>query len=159
MIRFIAALDDNQGIANDHGIPWMGKIPADVKQYREHIYGFPVIMGLGHYYELNEPYPNSDNYVAVLGDEPLKAGYNRVSDAHDFLTQFKEDIWNIGGALLYSSTLDLADELYLTRVQGEYGCTKFFPQFDKDFTRVESSPVQEENGISFHFERWVRAKN
>ena len=156
MIRFIAAIDDKRGIANDKGIPWLGKLPTDVKQYREHIHGYPVIMGLGHYNELQQPYPDSDNYVAVLGDAPLRAGFTLVSDAHDFLSKFAGDIWNIGGALLYDSTLDLADELYLTRLKGDFGCTKFFPAFEETFKRVEATPIQEENGITFHFERWVK---
>lgn len=156
MIRFIAAVDDKLGIADEHGIPWLGKLPTDIKQYREHIYGQPVIMGLGHYNELKEPYPQSDNYVAVLGDVPLKPGFTLVQDAHEFLANFAGDIWNIGGAMLYDSTLDLADELYLTRLKGDFSCTKFFPEFEKSFKRVEVTNVQAENGISFHFEKWVK---
>ncbi len=156
MIRFIAAIDEKRGIANDKGIPWLGKLPTDVKQYREHIHGSPVIMGLGHYLELNKPYPNSDNYVAAPADFELSPGFSLVTDAHEFLQQFEGDIWNIGGAMLYESTLDLADELYLTRLKDDFGCTKFFPAFEKDFKLAKRSNAQQENGINFCFERWIR---
>lgn len=156
MIRFIAAIDEKRGIANDKGIPWLGKLPTDVKQYREHIHGSPIIMGLGHYLELNKPYPDSDNYVAAPADFELAPGFSLVTDAHAFLQEFEGDIWNIGGAMLYESTLDLADELYLTRLQCDFGCTKFFPAFKDDFTPVDVTPQQVENGITFSFERWVR---
>jgi dihydrofolate reductase len=29
MIRLIAAVDSQRGVANEHGIPWQGKVPMD----------------------------------------------------------------------------------------------------------------------------------
>lgn len=156
MIRFIAALDDKRGIADDHGIPWLSKLPTDMAQYRAKIYGQPVIMGYNHYMELTRPYPGSDNYVATSKTE-LQDGFVAVADAYQFLAQFEGDIWNIGGAQLYASTIDLADELYLTRVDRDFHCTKFFPPFEREFKCIETSARQSENEITFHFERWVRA--
>lgn len=156
MIRFIAAIDSAYGIADDKGIPWLGLLPTDMRQYREKIRGFPIIMGYGHYVELTKPYPESLNYVATKGTDKLLPGFIAVTDAHAFFEAFEGDIWNIGGAQLYETTLDLADELYLTRVNGDYGCTKFFPHFESNFVRKVKSPIQEENGIMFSFEKWIR---
>jgi dihydrofolate reductase len=156
MIRFIAAIDEKYGIADDRGIPWLGKLPTDSAQYHQKIRGFPVIMGFGHYKELKHPYPDSENYVATTSEEPLLPGFIAVPDAHQLLEDFQKDIWNIGGALLCESTMDLAGELYITRLERDFNCTKFFPQFETDFKRVETSAPQTENGIVFHFERWVR---
>lgn len=155
MIRFIAALDNQNGIADDHGIPWMGKIPGDIAHYRQTIKGFPVIMGYGHYIELKKPYPESVNYVATSRDD-LLAGFIAVPDAHTFLERFTEDIWNIGGGQLYASTIDLADELILTRIHADFNCTKFFPTFEESFRLQSRGDVMTENGLDYHFETWKR---
>lgn len=157
MIRFIAAIDDKRGIADDHGIPWQGKLPTDVKYYRDKLKTGTVLMGYGMYKEVSKPYPGGINYVAAQGQMGgLRPGFKPVDDARKFLSEFKGDIWNAGGAALFTSTLDLANELYLTRVQGDFNCTKFFPEFESDFELASSSEPITENGITFHFEVWRR---
>lgn len=158
MIRFIAAIDSRNGIADEHGIPWQGRIPTDVKYYREKLKTGTILMGYGLYKELSDPYPGEINYVATLDkQEKLRAGFEPVYDAREFLEKHKtEDIWNAGGALLFQSTIDLADELYLTRLDQDFNCTKFFPDFEADFARVSQSDPHTENGITFVFEVWAR---
>lgn len=157
MIRMIAAVDSKLGIANDHGIPWQGKVPTDVKYYETKIRNGIKLMGYGLYKELTKPMPEGVNYVAILDkQEKLKPGFEPVYDAREFLKNTKGDIWNLGGALLFASTLDLADELYLTRLDHDFKCTKFFPEFEKDFKLAEQSEPVTENGITLKFEKWVR---
>ncbi len=157
MIRMIAAVDSKLGIANDHGIPWQGKVPSDVKYYETKIKNGIKLMGYGLYKELSKPMPDGINYVATLNkQEKLKPGFEPVYDAREFLKNTKGEVWNLGGALLFSSTLDLADELYLTRLDADFNCTKFFPEFEKDFKRIEQSKPITENGITLVFEKWVR---
>ncbi len=156
MIRFIAAIDSKQGIANDHGIPWQGKIPGDIANYRKKIITGAVLMGYVVYKELAEPYPGGVNYVANLEKVDLREGFELILDARKFLTEFDGDIWNIGGAGLFASTLDLADELHLTQIDQDFNCTKFFPEFkDKFVLKSESRPVTE-NGITYTFQVWTR---
>lgn len=156
MIRFIAAIDDKRGIADDHGIPWQGKIPTDVQYFRNKTIHSTVMMGSGWYQEQKEPLPERRNLVAFPDEEAMRPGFEQVKDAHQFLQNTNEDIWVGGGAALFTSTLDLADELYLARVQGDFHCTKFFPEFENDFELTSSSKPITENGIIFHFEVWKR---
>ena len=156
MIRCIAAIDDKYGLANDHGIPWQGKIPTDVAYFRGKTTGSSVMMGYGWYVEQAQPLPNRKNLVATTNDEELRPGFEKVTDARKFLTETKDDVWVGGGAGLFASTIDLADELYLTRVGGDFSCTKFFPEFDKNFTLKSSSESHTENDINFRFEVWER---
>jgi dihydrofolate reductase len=158
MIRFIAAIDNKRGIANDHGLPWQGRLPSDVEYYHDKIKNGTLLMGYGLYKELSKPYPGGVNYVAVgESDETLREGFAPVHDAREFFTQTNGDIWNLGGALLFESTLDLADELYITQLEGDFQCTKFFPSFEKDFLRISQGEPITENGITFRFEVWKRA--
>src|SRR5665213_4637256 len=107
MIRFIAALDSKNGLANDHGIPWQGRLPTDVAYFRiKTLYG-NVMMGYGWYTEQKLPLPERRNLVATTKAEPLREGFELVQDAREFLKATNEDIWVGGGAALFMSTLDL----------------------------------------------------
>lgn len=157
MIRCIAALDEKRGIADEHGIPWQGKVPGDVAYYHDKIKSGTLLMGYGLYRELSKPYPGGVNYVATREtSEKLREGFSPVADAREFLQKTGGDIWNLGGALLFASTLDLADELYLTRLAGDFHCTKFFPAFEDEFERFSQSEAVTENGVTYRFEVWRR---
>ncbi len=156
MIRCIAALDSKNGIADDHGIPWAGKLPKEVHYYLEHIKNTDLIMGYGVYVELSKPYNNAVNYVATTSQDNLREAFTPIHDARKLLQNYKGEIWDIGGAGLFASTIDLADELHLTRIQKDFHCTKFFPPFEDKFELVSRSDAQEENGITYYFEIWKR---
>jgi dihydrofolate reductase len=157
MIRFIAAIDSKRGIANDHGIPWQGKVPSDPKYLREHTSVSDVIMGFGMYKEVDELWSEGVNYVAAEGvDEQPREGFEFVTDARTVVENAKGDLWVLGGAMLFASTLDLADELYITQLDQDFHCTKFFPEFKDAFKlQSESEPITE-NGITLTFQVWVR---
>ncbi len=156
MILFIAAMDERRGIADEHGLPWQGKLPTDVKQFRAKTIHGTVLMGYGTYVEFAKPLSDRHNYVATSSTEKLREGFETVHDARAFLSAAHEDIWVIGGAKLFETTLDQADELVLTRVEGDFGCTKFFPEFEESFVLTDKGQEQEENGIKFRFEIWKR---
>ncbi len=160
MIRFIAAIDAGRGLANEHGIPWQGKIPSDVAYYRRAIQDGLKLMGFGVYKEISKPFPNGINYVATRKTEKLRRGFENVEDARQFLlTHADEDVWNLGGALLFEDTFDLADELYLTILEGDFECTKFFPKYNEKFEQVSTGKPITENGICFRFTRWKKRRS
>jgi dihydrofolate reductase len=154
MIRFIAAVDSKLGMANDNGIPWQGKVPSDVAYFRDKTLGSAVLMGCGTYKEFTAALPGRRNIVASSKVISLFPGFELASNAREFLLSSTDDIWVIGGPGLFAQTLDLASELYLTRIEGDFGCTKFFPGFSGKFKIKSSSDRVTENGISFHFEVW-----
>ena len=159
MIRFIAALDNKMGMADGHGIPWQGKLPTDVAYFRSKTIHGIVMMGYGWYVEQKLPLPERRNLVATTNPEPLRPGFERVTDAHEFLKNTKEDIWVGGGAGLFASTLDLADELYLTKIEADFHCTKFFPAYEDAFELVSQTEPQVENGLTFQFTVYRRKKS
>lgn len=151
MIRAIAAIDNKRGIADDHGIPWQGKLPTDVKYFRDKtLSGGAVLMGYGTYTEFEKPLGGRQNFVATHKPGALREGFTAVHDAREFLEATK-DVWVIGGAALFAETLDMNDELYLTKLRGDFGCTKFFPEYDELFELASESEPITENGITFTF--------
>ncbi len=156
MIRMIVAIDDKLGLANDHGIPWMGKLPTDIQYFRQKTTDGNVLMGLVTYKEFDRPLSRRRNYVINDTDEKMRPGFEEVRDLHGFVKSFSEDLWIIGGAGVFAQTIQYADELYLTRVGGDFNCTKFFPEFENEFEQASSTETQKENDIPFRFEVWKR---
>lgn len=154
MIRFIAAIDSKRGIADENGIPWQRKLPTDVAYFRDKTLGGNVMMGAGWYKEQLKPLPDRRNLVATSEPGDLRPGFEKVEDARKFLQEFKGDVWVGGGAGLFSSVLDLAEELYITQLDQDFHCTKFFPDFKDKFVLASESPKQTENGITFSFQIW-----
>ena len=143
-------------MANDHGIPWQGKIPSDVAYFRDKTLHGNVMMGYGWYVEQKQPLPERRNIVATTKDEPMRSGFETAHDAREFLKNFEEDIWVGGGAALFASILDLADELYITQLQGDWHCTKFFPDFKQYFELATEGEPTTENNVTFSFQIWKR---
>ena len=156
MIKAIVAIDEKRGLANDQGIPWQGKLPSDTRYYRDKIKIGLVLMGYGMYAELTKPYPGRINYVATGSKQELREGFEPVEDAREFLINSKEDVWDMGGANLLASTFYLIDELYITQLEGDFHCTKFFPEYEQNFEKVSQSEPKTENGIPFRFTVWKR---
>lgn len=156
MIRFIAALDKRLGLASEHGIPWQGLLPTEVAYYRHKIANSTVLMGYGTYLEYRKAPPNRHVMVATTKTAALRPGFKKVNDARAFLKTVKHDLWVEGGSKLFASTLDLADELYLTRIDHDFHCTKFFPPFQKQFKLKSKGQINQENGLTFWFEVWQK---
>ncbi len=68
-----------------------------------------------------------------------------------------EDVWVIGGAAVYAETIGHADELLLTQVTGDFGCTKFFPPYGDAFVLGNRSEDHQEGGVTYRFETWRRS--
>ena len=164
MRRAIAAIDDCRGIATDTGIPW--DVPTDRAYFRATTAGATVLMGSATYVELAEPMPGRRNLVATRRGVALRPGFETIADVAALLgvdataatapagDNDDADIWVIGGAGIYAATLAWMDELYLTRIPGDYGCTKFFPPFDVDFALTHTAPADGAPGVAF--EVWTR---
>jgi dihydrofolate reductase len=151
MIRFIAAIDSKRGLADEKGIPW--NLPADKKYYHDKITGQTVLVGKGTYHEAR---PTHRSIVASLSPVSLAPGDVLVSDAVTALRNYQGDIWVIGGSQIFAATINQADELYLTLVEGDFNCTKFFPEYKHDFECIDPGKPLAENGITFRFTVWRR---
>ncbi len=150
MIRLVVAIDSTRGLADDHGIPWQGKIPIDVSHFHQLVRDHSVLMGRKTYDEFARPMDAAHNFVLTHASA-LRPGFEPVHDLAQFLQNAPEDLWIIGGADLFVQTLPYADELYITRVDGDFHCTKSFPAFEDAFSPVEEGEPHEQNGITFNF--------
>lgn len=157
MVRLIAAIDSQRGIADDTGIPW--ELPTDKAFYRKQLETGLILMGAGTYKEHSSPSMGRPNYVVTHHTEPLKDGFVAVHDVDTFFAKHQgELIQDIGGASLFEQTLKHADELVITQIDGDFHCTKFFPEFHDSFELLDQSDPVTENGVTFRFQTWHRKR-
>lgn len=143
-------------MADDHGIPWREKVPNEIQYFRDQTSKGEILMGYGTYVEFSKPFHDHLNYVATSKDGALRDGFERVADVRDFLANFKGELWNIGGAGLLEQTLDLHDELYISQLKGDFGCTKFFPEYKDLFELTSAEDWVTENDVTYRFEIWKK---
>jgi len=157
MLRLIAAMDEHLGVADEHGIPWQGKVPLDTDRFHELTSDGLIVMGYGTYREFDKPLHDRVNFVVSRPDTELRAGFTLVPDANQFFDQHSDElVWLIGGAALFSDSLSRADQLFLTRLDTDFHCTKFFPAFTDCFRLAGDDGPHVQNGITFHFQTWLR---
>lgn len=168
MIRLIAAIDQNRGIAKTGTSPWY--IKDDLKHFKDLTTGGIVVMGHNTYKNIGKPLPNRRNII-VSRDKDLKIeGAEVIQDLGAFISQYHSskpshlstaqrfggDIWVIGGQEIFDQTINLADELYLTCIEHDFKCDKFFPEFENKFKLIENGECQKEGDLQFHFTKWQR---
>jgi dihydrofolate reductase len=153
MIRLIAAIDSRRGIATDSGIPWT--LPGDSAYFRQNTSSGLILMGRATYDEFAAPLHDRENFVLSTTSSPLRKGFQVVANLNELCAAHPgEDVWVIGGAIVYAETINEADELLLTQVTGDFGCTKFFPPYLAAFALQTKSEEHQEGGVSYRFETW-----
>jgi dihydrofolate reductase len=158
MIRLIAAIDSQRGIATDSGIPW--KLPGDTAYFHEKTAVGAIIMGWATYSEFAAPLHGRENYVLTSGSERLRTGFLAIGSLDQLAAlQPDEDIWVIGGAMVYAETIGEAEELLLTQVVGDFGCTKFFPPYQPEFQLLSHGDDHREGSVTYRFETWQRIRS
>jgi dihydrofolate reductase len=152
VIRIIAAVDLNLGIAK-HGIqPWY--IPIDEAYFNEQtvLHGGTVLMGKTTFDVIGHPLADRKNIV--LSRTGQIEGIDTAKNLQILNTL--SDVWVIGGASVFAQTIDLADELYLTQIEANFGCDQFFPNFNNKFKLLKQSEPMFENGFTFHYNIYQR---
>jgi dihydrofolate reductase len=126
MISIIVAMTKSRVIGKDNGIPW--RLPEDMKHFKSTTMGHPVIMGTNTYESIGRPLPGRRNIV-LSRRKDLQIPGCEVMTLLDALC-VDGDPFVIGGAEVYSWTLQFAKRIYLTEVEDEYEGDAYFPEFD-----------------------------
>lgn len=149
-MKLIAAVSENWGIGYHNQLLY--HIPEDMKHFKELTTGHSILMGRNTMNSLNDkPLPNRFNILITqdlynvpegfVGIESLKALHQ-----HD-------DIFCIGGAMVYKACLPFADTIYLTKIFDTKPADTYFPNLDNlpDWELAESSEVKTHNHLQYQF--------
>ena len=150
MISLIAAIAQNNCIGKANLLPW--HLPEDLKHFKELTTGKTVLMGRKTWESIPEkfrPLPIRKNIVITTqSDFIVPEGveiYHAINDA--ILAHTNEGIFIIGGATIYTQTIDLADTLYITHVHQVVDGDAFFPDIDQNIWKE----TERENHENFSF--------
>jgi dihydrofolate reductase len=133
MVNLIVAIGPNNLIGKDNLLPWHYK--EDMKYFKEITMGKKVIMGELTFKSIlsyiNKPLPGRTSVIATLTDYTYP-GVEVTNDIISYLKNFpkEEEIFIIGGKIIYDITLDIADRLYITHVNKEYEGNVYFKEID-----------------------------
>jgi dihydrofolate reductase len=153
IIRLVVAVAENGVIGKDNTLIW--HLPADLKWFKESTTGFPIIMGRKTFESVGRPLPNRRNIVITRDASYAREGIevvNSTAEALAICTQ-EERVSVIGGGEIYRMFMDVADELYLTRVHHSFEGDTYFPGPGGEWklvSEVKNEP-DEKNKFPFSF--------
>ncbi len=148
-------MTDDRVIGIENRLPW--KLPADMKWFRKHTLGKPIVMGRKTFESFGaKPLPERRNIV-ITRDPDYRAEGALVVHSVDEALQAAgdaEEVMIIGGASFYEQMLPRADRLYLTFVHANLTGDAWFPAFDPaDWQEVyrEDRPADAKNPHDISF--------
>lgn len=154
MLIAIVAVDRNWGIGKDDAL--LAHIPADMRFFREHTTGHPVIMGRKtlESFPGGRPLKNRKNIVITRNPFYEVEGAVVVPTIDAAIEQAgDEDAYVIGGGSVYRQLIDCCDLAYVTKIDAEFEADTFFPDLDANprWELVEEGEVMEHEGLQFRF--------
>lgn len=127
MIHAILACDDNWGIGIKGDLPWP-KNNADLQWFKANTLNSAVVMGRGTWDGgMPKPLPKRRNIVITNNPIPGVECYT-LPQFRAMCNLIQQNVWIIGGASLLTNTLDIVDEIWLSRIRGVYECDTFLPK-------------------------------
>lgn len=129
-VTLVAAVARNGVIGKDGGLPW--HLPDDLRHFKAVTMGGVLVMGRKTYESIGRPLPGRTTVVVTRRPDWAAAGVltaGSVSEALE-LGESLGEVFVVGGADIYRQTLDRADVLELTHVDGEPEGDTTFPQVD-----------------------------
>lgn len=148
MLSLLAAIDDKKGISVSGKIPW--HLWEDDKRFEELTKNKSVIMGANRFENFGKALPKGKNIVVTQNPNFRAENVIIVASVEEAIGEAGGDAFVIGGAQIFNQTIDLADKLYLTQVEGDFGCDSFFPDYSS-FANEVFLGAGLENGIKYKF--------
>lgn len=160
MVSIIVAVAQNGTIGDKNALLW--HISEDMRFFKRTTSGHPVIMGRKTYDSLGRPLPNRTNVVISRTAKHIE-GCQIARSLEEAIAMFpaEEEIFIIGGAQIYALALEVADRIYLTRVEHDYEGDTSFPKWDESkwqLTQREAYPHGEKYPHPFAFEIYDRKR-
>ena len=155
-ISIIAAIGKNNELGRNNDLIWHFK--EDMKFFRETTTGNTVLMGRKTFESLPHALPNRRNVVISSDKKYTAEGAEVFNSVEEALKATENDnVFVIGGGMIYKELLPLCDKLYLTEIDAECpDADVYFPQFDKSVFSAEKLTDFTVDGV--HFSHIVYSK-
>lgn len=163
VLSIIVAIGADNAIGRGGDLLW--HLPSDLKRFKETTMGHSVVMGRKTFLSLPKgPLPRRRNIV-ISQTLPPQEGIELYPSLEEALEAVagEQEVFIIGGGMLYEATLAIADRLYLTRVEASFSdADTFFPEIDFSQWRPiseEHFPADEKNRYATSLTIYQRISN
>lgn len=141
-IILISAMTRDRVIGLGEGMPW--DVPAEYAQYREQIRDQTVVMGRSSYEifgaDLTSAYTLVLSSSKVSQPREAKGELIQCADWEEVIPQaiiLGRKIFIAGGSSIYEHGIQIADQMHLSEIHGEFEGDRFFPAWDATNWRLE----------------------
>ncbi len=173
IISIIAAIGKNNELGKKNNLLW--NLPADMKHFRETTRGHTVIMGQKTFESLKKDesgkqigrlLPNRKNIIMTLDNNFEKEGADVVYSLDGLMellnkVEYKnEEVFVIGGGMIYKLMIGKADKLYITYVDAEFSDAEvFFPLIEENkWQKIKSEKYKKDelNNYNLEFTEYIK---
>lgn len=158
MVSLIVACT-NQGIIGDRGhLPWP-HISEDMAWFKSKTINNVVVMGRKTWDSLNHK-PLKDRINIVVSTSPCRGVQTITDNINENIKKLKEnydkEIFIIGGAKLFNSTINLVDTIYLTRILHDFkgDVSINVNSYLSSTTLIDSNYLKTSSGLFLCFETY-----
>lgn len=155
----IAAIGKNRELGKKGGLVF--HIPGDLKFFKQTTIGHPVFMGLNTWRSLPGKLPGRKHYVLTPDANDIKDDdVTPITNLDAFIKDHEntdEEIFVIGGGMVYKQMLPHCDKLYLTEVYAsDAEADTFFPEFDQSDYSSHILGHGEDNGLLYTHKLYIK---
>lgn len=159
-LSIIVAMAENRAIGRNGDLIWHNS--RDLKQFKKITTGHTVVMGYKTYLSLpnHKALPNRRNIIlsSRLGSAP--DGFEVANSIDKVMEMVKdEEVFIMGGGMVYEQFLPLADRLYLTRICKSFEADTYFPFVNfEEWILVDLEVIDDDVQVdySYRFEVWEK---
>ena len=168
-MQAILHCDSKWGIGKGNDL--MFKLPKDMKFFKTQTTGKVVVMGSNTLLSFpnGKPLKNRTNIVLWPNSEEAKErakedGFILVQSLSELSLEIAkyptEDVFVIGGAMMYHTLLPYCNKVLLTKVKEDGGAQVFFDNLDElaNWKQVYASDEQDDNGHTIQFTTYENVK-
>ena len=162
-LSIIVAMAENRAIGRNGDLIWHNS--RDLKQFKKITTGHSVIMGYKTYLSLpnHKALPNRRNIILSSRLDEAPEGFELADSINAVLDMVKdeEEVFIMGGGMVYEQFLPMTDRLYLTRIGKSFEADTYFPYVNFDeWDLVDLEVIDDDDSVdySYRFEVWERAE-
>lgn len=159
MFSIIAAIGKNNELGKDGKLIW--NLPNDLKFFKEKTMEKKIFMGKNTFLSLPKKLPKRIHYIITDGlEQSDDEDIIYLNDIEKFILDNKdtdEEIFVIGGGMVYKQLLPYAKKMYLTEIDAKcMEADTFFPQFDKENYKRKIISKNSDNGIEYTHVEYIK---
>jgi len=160
ILSLLIAADEGNVIGKDNGLPW--HLPNDLRYFRNLTWGMPILMGRKTFESIGKPLAGRKSIVITRNKDWQQEGVEVVHSLEEAIQKAAsldvKEIFVIGGAEIFKSSLPQAGRIYLTRIHHRFEGDAYFPALDGNWKLVKERKCgpDDKNPWPHTFQTWEK---